>query len=111
MSRDPDDGHCKCDHQHDKEQPAFASLFAKRARTARLPGVFAIPFVVERDRNIEPLASFVRPLEELFPLPAAAFLGDPWRFLDHALEIIHFPAQIGFLCRQLLLFLVQRSIA
>ena len=110
MRCDPDHRHRERDHEDEKEEPAFTALLAERTRATALPTAFAEAFVLERDGDIEALASFIGPLQKFFPLTARFFCCDAWRFFDHALQIVHLLAQILLESGELQLLLIQRRV-
>ena len=108
MAHQPDDRQSQRDHQHEKNNPAFAPFLAQRFPAAA--GATFVPpaGVLQRDRNIEPAPPFTRPLQQFFTLPPRRFLRHPRRFRDHSLQFFHLPAQLRFALREFFLFLVER---
>lgn len=108
MAHQPDHGDTKRDHQHEKDDPAFAPFFPQRDAPPADAAIVTPAFVLQCNRNIEPAAAFTGAGQQFFPLPACRFLGDARRFRDHALEFFHFAAQLRFALSEFFLFLVKR---
>src|SRR5204862_4108513 len=104
----PDDRQSQRDHQHEKNDPAFAPFLTQRFPPAA--GATFVPpaGVLQRDRNIEPASPFTRPLQQLFALPPRRFLSYSRRFRDHPLQFFHLAAQLRLALREFILFLVER---
>ena len=111
MGEEPEAGEGQGDDGRDKKGAAVAALRAKGGRTAlALTGSLAVALIVQRDRDIEALAPFIRADEQFLALPAACLFRHLRRFLDHALEVFHLLAQIVLALLQLQLLLGQRGI-
>ena len=108
MADEPDDRHAKRDHQHQKNYSAFAPFFPKRFSSATGSSFVAPAFILERDRNIEPAASFARAGEQFLTLTPRRFLRHARRFCNHPLEFFHLAAQLRFSLREFFLFLIER---
>src|SRR5438046_8956234 len=60
MADEPDDRDAECDHQHQKNDPAFASFFPERFSAAARSAFVPPARVLERNRNIAPGAASTR---------------------------------------------------
>ena len=108
MADEPENREAKRDHENQKNDSAFPSLFAQGNAPSSDAAVIAPALVLKRDRNIKPAAAFAGAGQQFLPLPARSFLGHARSFRDHALEFFDFAAQRGFALGEFFLLLVER---
>jgi len=108
MADEPENREAERDHENQKNDSAFPSLFAQGNASSSDAAVIAPALVLERDRDIKPAAAFAGAGQQLLPLPARSFLGHARSFRNHTLEFFHFAAQLRFALGEFVLLLVER---
>ena len=108
MADEPENREAERDHENQKNDSAFPSLFAQGNAPSSDAAVIAPALVLERDRDIKPAAALAGAGQQFLPLPARSFLGDARSFRDHALEFFDFAAQLRFALGEFFLLLVER---
>ena len=107
MADQPEDGDAKRNHQDEKNDPAFAPFLAHGNAAAAGAVIVAPAFILERDRNIQPAASFAGAGQQFIALPARRFLGHAGSVRDHAFQFFHFAPQLRLALGEFFLLLVK----
>jgi hypothetical protein len=107
MADQPDDGDTERNHQDEKNDPAFAPFLAHRNTAAAGAAIIAPAFVLQRDRNIQPAASFAGSGQQLVLLPACRFFGHAGSVRDHAFQFFHLAPQLRLTLGEFVLLLVE----
>src|SRR5947209_16852152 len=86
MADEPDNREAERDHENQKNDSAFPSLFAQGNAPSSDAAVVAPALVLKRDGNIKPAAALAGAGQQFLPLSARSFLGDARSFRDHRSE-------------------------